>query len=243
MTQGPCPLDHEQPAHFDSKRPPSSAQISGKASASLVDVLQPGRFDSKPLPSSAQSSEKSPASLVAVLQKHKNALKSPATVSSFHQWLQSVDIENLDDFYDALADDEVFEEMKQNGLKAFKRSAILREVEAQRKELEPNSFSTPHGAEKIAASSNIIMPYPQPPAELVCPITHALFRDPVIAADNQTYERVEIEAWFHKTLSAGTFTPLSPLTGEPLEHLNLSPNILIAKLACDFVLNHPGFDF
>ena len=134
--------------------------------------------------------------------------------------------------------------MKQNGLKAFKRSAVLRAVEAQLKEVQPNSFSTPNSAEKIAASSNRIPPYPlQPPAELVCPITHVLFRDPVIAADNHTYERAEIEAWFRKALSAGSLAPLSPLTGQPLEHLNLSPNILIAQLAREFVIQNPGSDF
>ena len=79
-----------------------------KKGSCLLDREQSCRSDTKLLPSSAHRSEKVPLSLLAVLQKHKDALKSSATVSSFHQWLQSVDIENLDDFRAALQDDEVF---------------------------------------------------------------------------------------------------------------------------------------
>ena len=182
-TQAPCPLTS------DSNDPPASAQSSEMAPASLVAVLQKhknasdtatqapcplnleqsGGSDSNDPPASAQNSEMAPASLIAVLQKHKNALKSSATVSSFHKWLQSVDIESLDDFYDALTDDEVFEEMKQHGFKAFKRSAVLHEVEAQLKVVQQKPISISNSADRTAASSNI-MPCPQPQAELICPI-------------------------------------------------------------------------
>ena len=44
--------------------------------------------------------------------------------------------------------------------------------------------------------------------------------DPVFTSDGQTYERGAIERWLeeHDT---------SPLTGEPLEHLGLTPNVLV----------------
>jgi len=32
--------------------------------------------------------------------------------------------------------------------------------------------------------------------ELICPITHELMQDPVLAADGRIYERASIEAWF-----------------------------------------------
>jgi len=56
--------------------------------------------------------------------------------------------------------------------------------------------------------------------ELLCPITAELMLDPVFTSDGQTYERGAIERWLeeHDT---------SPLTGETLEHLGLTPNVLV----------------
>ena len=47
--------------------------------------------------------------------------------------------------------------------------------------------------------------------------------DPVMAADGTTYERRAIQQWLeqHDT---------SPLTGAKLDHLHLSPNILVRGL-------------
>lgn len=52
---------------------------------------------------------------------------------------------------------------------------------------------------------------------LICPITHEIMSDPVIAADGHTYEREGIERWFetHET---------SPVTREALESRRLLPN-------------------
>jgi hypothetical protein len=50
-----------------------------------------------------------------------------------------------------------------------------------------------------------------------------VMRDPVITADGQTYERMEIEKWF----ALGNRT--SPLTGEELPSTNLLPNIALRK--------------
>jgi hypothetical protein len=57
--------------------------------------------------------------------------------------------------------------------------------------------------------------------ELLCPITTSLFVDPVVTADGQTYERSAIEKWF----ASGHST--APLTGEPLAHTFLTPNVLV----------------
>ena len=66
------------------------------------------------------------------------------------------------------------------------------------------------------------------PAELVCPITHDIMLNPVLAADGHTYERAQIEAWLrtHDT---------SPLTGQPLESKALVPNILVRGQVREFL--------
>jgi len=57
----------------------------------------------------------------------------------------------------------------------------------------------------------------------VCPITGDIFKDPVMAADGQTYERYAITRWFqdHDT---------SPITGAKLPNLNLTPNIALRHM-------------
>ena len=53
-----------------------------------------------------------------------------------------------------------------------------------------------------------------------CPLTGSKMRDPVTAADGHTYERVAIENWL---ASSGK----SPVTGKPLPHRALVPNLLV----------------
>ena len=65
-------------------------------------------------------------------------------------------------------------------------------------------------------------------AELTCPISFALFEDPVIAADGHTYERTAIEEWLKRDPSA---SPRSPLTRENLSSRLLVPNRTVKKLA------------
>ena len=45
-------------------------------------------------------------------------------------------------------------------------------------------------------------------------------KEPVIAADGHTYERAALEAWL---LHSST----SPVTGDPLAHTRIVPNVLI----------------
>ena len=44
---------------------------------------------------------------------------------------------------------------------------------------------------------------------MICPITLDAFRDPVVAADGHSYERVNIERWFRESST-------SPATGAPV---------------------------
>eukprot|EP00887_Chlorella_sp_A99_P002394 scaffold10.g2394.t1 len=64
--------------------------------------------------------------------------------------------------------------------------------------------------------------------ELVCPITQEPMRDPVVAADGHTYERAAIEAWIARQ-------PTSPMTAQPLEHLQLTPNRALRAMAASAV--------
>ena len=55
----------------------------------------------------------------------------------------------------------------------------------------------------------------------VCPVSQALMKDPVVAADGYTYERASIEEWIRQ---AGGRTPKSPSTNLPLANTSLTPN-------------------
>ncbi|KAK1798080.1 hypothetical protein P4O66_000580 [Electrophorus voltai] len=56
------------------------------------------------------------------------------------------------------------------------------------------------------------------PDEYLCPITHEVMKDPVIAADGYSYEREAIESWI------GTRSRSSPMTNLPLQTTLLTPN-------------------
>lgn len=57
----------------------------------------------------------------------------------------------------------------------------------------------------------------------ICPLTKAVMKEPVIAADGRTYEKQALSAWLqqHNT---------SPVTGKALEHVLLVPNNVIKSL-------------
>ena len=64
-------------------------------------------------------------------------------------------------------------------------------------------------------------------SDLVCPITQEMMQDPVVAADDHTYERSEIVRWFERSQT-------SPLTREKLEDKTLRDNIMIRKQIREF---------
>jgi len=73
--------------------------------------------------------------------------------------------------------------------------------------------------------------------EFVCPITKELITDPVIASDGHTYDRAAIEQWFYGTgrNGSGTVRRSSPKTGQPLDHLHLTPNHNLKRLLGDMI--------
>lgn len=60
------------------------------------------------------------------------------------------------------------------------------------------------------------------PPECYCPITHEVFRDPVVAADGYTYERAVITTWLGAS-------KMSPMTGENMMCAYLFANIIMRQ--------------
>ena len=63
--------------------------------------------------------------------------------------------------------------------------------------------------------------------DYVCPITHEVPKDPVVASDGYTYERVAIEAWLLRGEVDDKYT--SPITREDIEQ-KVYPNRLARAL-------------
>ena len=61
---------------------------------------------------------------------------------------------------------------------------------------------------------------------LYCPISQEIMTDPVICSDGTTYQREHIQRWLsdHNT---------SPLTGLPLDSLQLTPNLILRTIISD----------
>ena len=72
---------------------------------------------------------------------------------------------------------------------------------------------------------------PDPPDEYICPISHELMEDPVLASDGHAYERREVERWFEKKLT-------SPKTGEALDTSALFTNHPLRRLIVDWRESH-----
>ena len=68
----------------------------------------------------------------------------------------------------------------------------------------------------------------------LCPITHEIMFDPVIAIDGHTYERDAI-------LEALGRSMLSPMTGQPMESRNLISNYNIRGMIREFLTQHPEY--
>lgn len=72
----------------------------------------------------------------------------------------------------------------------------------------------------------------EPIIDIVCPITHQIFLNPVVCSDGFTYEENAI-------LKALETKPISPMTNTPLEHKSLSPNFLIKKYITSYLDQFP----
>ena len=71
-----------------------------------------------------------------------------------------------------------------------------------------------------------------PPESYLCPITHKLFRDPVITVSGVSYEKEAIEEWI-KTSGSDPFSR-EPITG-------LIPNRALQSSVEEFLEDHPEF--
>ena len=94
------------------------------------------------------------------------------------------------------------------------RSKILRAAQA--------ACSSRHLSEPLVDDSRSL------PPQLLCPITHDVLHDPVVAADGYSYERSAMLTW----IASGNCT--SPMTNEPLSDLRLLPNRTLANLIRHF---------
>jgi len=62
--------------------------------------------------------------------------------------------------------------------------------------------------------------------DFICPITQEVMKDPVIAADDHTYDRASMEQW----IATRGGRAISPMTGQRLVHLQCHPNITLKKV-------------
>ena len=60
------------------------------------------------------------------------------------------------------------------------------------------------------------------PEDFICPISHDVMIDPVVASDGFAYERHAIETWFKKSVT-------SPITGNDLETRRVFPNHILRR--------------
>jgi len=65
------------------------------------------------------------------------------------------------------------------------------------------------------------------PGDLLCPIMHSLFHDPVVASDGHTYERAAITSWLQTS-------HISPMTRQNISSETLNPNRIVKKMAEEF---------
>ena len=113
-------------------------------------------------------------------------------------------------FNGSMTDDDAFAEALRRSVEAVPPSPVLK------------STAT---CAPVDTNAHAKLPFDEAPDELCCPITLALFIDPVQTIRGQTYERTAIEDWFttHKT---------DPMTGETLLTTAVYPE-LVMKMVCD----------
>lgn len=177
----------------------------------------------------------SSSDLLDFLQQERKSLK--VSPQAFFDYLSSQDIESLEDLSDAVQMPDIVEGMLGQGFKRFKLDAFTKTVERVAGGTAPSPVSSmrmpsPAKSDFIPVVQNGLdgaSTSAVPPDELLCPISFRVFHDPVLAADGHTYERSSIELWLGKSR-------LSPMTGEELPHLELTPNVTIRKLALEYVL-------
>lgn len=66
------------------------------------------------------------------------------------------------------------------------------------------------------------------PDDLCCPLSCAMYDDPVVTCDGHSYSRVEIERWFLRS-------DRSPITNEKLDSKTLFPNLYLRGKVDEYV--------
>ncbi|EKX39780.1 hypothetical protein GUITHDRAFT_154289 [Guillardia theta CCMP2712] len=66
------------------------------------------------------------------------------------------------------------------------------------------------------------------PKEFVCPISHDVMQDPVVALDGHTYEREAIEEWLKRSCR-------SPMTGQMMMGDEVIPNFTLRSMIHNFI--------
>lgn len=82
------------------------------------------------------------------------------------------------------------------------------------------SFAKMHFLQDVGDNESV-------PRQLLCPITHELMEEPVIAEDGHTYEKAAIVEWFRNRNS-------SPMTNERLKSTQVIPNVLVHAIISDY---------
>ena len=73
----------------------------------------------------------------------------------------------------------------------------------------------------------------EPPDDFLCPMSHAIMDDPVVAADGHTYEKAAMERVLQAHRDSGAQgNPRSPMTNAPLAHTTLTTAWSV-KSQCD----------
>lgn len=100
---------------------------------------------------------------------------------------------------------------------------------------EVNGKSDLSGSQVNADAPNISKELQkEPPDEYLCPITHGLMQEPVVAKDGRTYEKAALLQWFRRS-------DRSPTNGLKLTTMDVTPNLNIKNLIQDFLQQNPHY--
>ena len=82
---------------------------------------------------------------------------------------------------------------------------------------------------------------PRCPWSFICPISNEVMKDPVLAMDGYSYDRLAIHEWFVTQQNQGKTVPESPKTGQPLVNWTLLPNHGLRESINEFRERYPNF--
>ena len=179
--------------------------------------------------------------LLEFLRTQKDCLKHAP--KDFYNWLLSEDVTSVGALAEAVACNLFLGEMKNNGLKGFKRLVFKKNC------LSAAADSTAHRSglaskqligylSGIGISKEKFYKIDQTaPRDLQCPISFLLMVvDPVVASDGHTYERHSLEDWITSRRANGE-PASSPLTGAEFLDLSVRPNTSVRNIAREFLMS------